>query len=505
MASEEATFALKRRDLIRATGALALMPLLGCPRKDGLPPNIVNDIHSQLNQTQVDKVVAPSDLAALQAAISDAATRDKPICIAGARHAMGGQQFATDSVLIDTRELKKVINFDTQKGLVRAEAGIAWPELVNHLVEAQDGQAKQWGISQKQTGADRLCLGGALSANVHGRGLKLKPLISDIESFEIIDAKGTVRTCSRTQHPELFRLAIGGYGLFGVISTVTLRLAPRRKVQRETKIITLDGLMDAFAERIASGYIYGDFQFMTDEKSGDYLRRGVFSCYCPVDINTPIPEDQKQVSERAWNELVYLAHTDKARVYQLYADYYMSSSGQVYWSDTHQLGAYLEDYHKGLDRRMKSQHPATEVITEIYVPRKELGSFMAEAAADFRKHNVNIIYGTIRLIERDTESFLAWAKQNYACVIFNVHTEHTPQGREHSAQAFRRLIDMAIRRGGSYYLTYHRHTTKKQVEACYPQFTRFLKLKQRYDPDERFQSDWYRHYKRLFAAELKQA
>jgi len=61
---------------------------------------------------------------------------------------------------------------------------------------------------------------------------------------------------------------------------------------------------------------------------------------------------------------------------------------------------------------------------------------------------------------------------------------------------------MAMRRGGSYYLTYSRDATREQVESCYPQFNDFLKLKIKYDPEERFQSDWYRHYKKLFEESL---
>ena len=53
-----------------------------------------------------------------------------------------------------------------------------------------------------------------------------------------------------------------------------------------------------------------------------------------------------------------------------------------------------------------------------------------------------------------------------------------------------------------YYLTYHRWATRRQVEAGYPQFVEFLRLKRKYDPDERFQSDWYRHYRAMFAAAL---
>jgi len=59
-----------------------------------------------------------------------------------------------------------------------------------------------------------------------------------------------------------------------------------------------------------------------------------------------------------------------------------------------------------------------------------------------------------------------------------------------------------LRSRGSYYLTYHRWATRRQVEACYPQFVDFLRLKRKYDPDERFQSDWYRHYRAMFADAL---
>ena len=83
-------------------------------------------------------------------------------------------------------------------------------------------------------------------------------------------------------------------------------------------------------------------------------------------------------------------------------------------------------------------------------------------------------------------------------MIFNLHVVHSPAGLERAAAEFRQLIDAGIRYGGSYYLTYHRFATRQQVEACYPQFPAFLRAKRRYDSQERFQSDWYRHYKRMF-------
>nr|MDQ3625412.1 hypothetical protein [Verrucomicrobiota bacterium] len=230
-----------------------------------------------------------------------------------------------------------------------------------------------------------------------------------------------------------------------------------------------------------------------------YLRRGVFSCYRPVPGDSAITEKARQLSEQDWVELLHLAHTDKRLAFRRYADFYLSTSGQIYWSDTHQLSAYVDDYHGALDRRLGQRPRATEMITELYVPRAELAEFMAEARAGFRRTGVNVVYGTIRLIERDEESFLAWARGSHACVIFNLHTVHTPAGIAHTAGACRRLIDMAARRGGSFYLTYHKWATRRQVEECHPRFAEFLRLKRQYDPAERFQSDWYRHHRALFS------
>jgi FAD/FMN-containing dehydrogenase len=154
------------------------------------------------------------------AAIATAATEDLPIATGGGRHAMGGQQFCEGGLLLDMRPCSRVLSFDTARGLVTVEAGIMWPALVAHLLAAQppDGQADpavtRWGIRQKQTGADRLTLGGTISANGHGRGLTYAPIVQDVEELTVVDARGTLRTCSRTQDADLFGLVIGGYGLF---------------------------------------------------------------------------------------------------------------------------------------------------------------------------------------------------------------------------------------------------------------------------------------------------
>ena len=457
----------------------------------------VNDVHSQLNRTTVARVVRVETVGALQQAVRTAAIEGSTISIAGGRHSMGGQQFGTGSTLLDMTSLCRVVDFDAERGLVTVEAGIDWPRLVNHLLWAGAGQPQPWGIIQKQTGADRLTLGGALSANIHGRGLTLRPIIGDVESFDLVDGSGALVTCSRTVNRDLFTLAIGGYGLFGVIARVTLRLTRRHKIERRVTIARVDRLPELFARRIREGFEFGDCQFATDPRSQEFMQAGVFSCYRPVDDDTPIPDGQNTLSPKDWQRLLLLAHKDKARAFADYARHYMSTDGQIYWSDTHQLASYADGYHDSIDRQLRTQVKGSEMISELYVPRADLPAFLALVREDARRHDLNLIYGTIRLIEQDDESVLAWARQPWACVVVNLHVDHDAPGLRKAERDFRRLIDTASKFGGSYYLTYHRWATRDQVERCHPRMREFLRRKTEHDPYGLFTSDWYEHHVRL--------
>jgi len=462
----------------------------------------VNDVHSHLNPTRVHNIVRPESIGAVQSVVRAARRDGRALSVAGGRHAMGGQQFATNATLIDMNGLTGVVEFDRTRGEIEVEAGIQWPELYQYLLASQVNDPRPWAFIQKQTGADNLSIGGALAANVHGRGLSLPPFVGDVAAFTIVGPDGVVRRCSRTENSNLFRAAIGGYGLFGAIVSIRLRLTPRHKVQRTVEVIDVDDLPAMFARRIAAGYQYGDFQFATQLDPDALLRTGVFSCYRPVNEATPMPSSRARLTPENWRELILLAHVDRARAFEAYSSYYLTTSGQYYWSDEHQMSTYIPDYHEALGPRLGEYAHGTEMISEIYVPRDALVRFLADVRSDFLEHQTDLIYGTIRLIERDNETMLRWAKQPYACIIFNIHVMPDRGGIDKAKQAFRRLIDRGLRYDGSYYLTYHRWAERRQVVAAYPGFADFLRLKRQLDPSEVFQSDWYRHYKAMFADHL---
>lgn len=492
---------LTRRELLLKTAQLgAVMALPSCTntRQAGDSHGIVvNDVQSHLNPTRVHRIVQPKSLDDIQLALHNAQRQGRFVSVAGGRHSMGGQQFGRDTILIDMKQFNRVVRFDKRKGHIEVEGGIQWPELIDYLHHEQREHRTAWAIREKQTGVDRVTLAGSLSSNIHGRGLRFPPIIGDIESFVLMDAKGEAHTCSRRENPELFALAIGGYGLFGIILKITLRLVPRTKLERVVEVIAVKDLIPRVTERIRQGFVYGDCQYSTDLETDAQLHAGVFSCYRPVDLNAPVPKQQKQLSPQDWSDLYTLARTNKKMAFEKYSKYYLSTSGQIYWSDAHQLSSAFEGYREAVNKKH-----GTEMITEVYVTKDAFVPFLNQVRRDFLEHKVDMTYGTIRFIEKDTESFLAWAKERSICIVCNLHVVHTPEGKAKAAADFRRIIDRAIQFGGRYYLTYHRWATRNQVETCYPQFVEFLRLKKTYDPQERFQSDWYRHYKALFSDTL---
>jgi FAD/FMN-containing dehydrogenase len=454
---------------------------------------LLNDVHSGLNRTRVAELARPATLEATRSLIGACVRARRPLAIMGARHSMGGQQFLANGLVVDTAALNRIESFDEQRGWVVVEAGIRWPALLDWL-QRNPANRRRWTVRQKQTGGDEFSLGGSIAANVHGRGLGIAPLVDDIEWIELIDAQGRRQQLSRDVERELFALVVGGYGLFGLVTRVCLRLIPEQTLQREVSMVRVADLMGRFEQARDRDCRYGDFQFAVDPDSPDFLDLGILSCYRPVDAEATA--QPRALGDAGFRHLLHLAHVDKTRAFNEYANYYLSSAGQRYPLVAQHRGIYLDGYHADIDAALG--HRGSEMISELYVPRAAFTRFMGLAAEALRQHCANPIYGTVRLIERDDITALAWAREPWACIVFNLHVEHRASGPLEAAAAFRALIDAALECGGSFYLTYHRWARPDQVEAAHPTLRTVLDRKRELDPHGIFQSDWYRHMARCW-------
>ena len=104
---------------------------------------LLDDVHSQLNPTHVDRVLRPTSVDDVRAAVAEAVRRSTPLSISGGRHAMGGQQFASGALHLDMTGLADVVDTDAERGLLHIGAGATWPRIIAaaHALRGSDGRA----------------------------------------------------------------------------------------------------------------------------------------------------------------------------------------------------------------------------------------------------------------------------------------------------------------------------------------------------------------------------
>src|SRR5688572_5697544 len=79
-----------------------------CAERPAAPGGVaVNDVQSQINSTVVSRVETPGSIEEIQAIVKSAGVAGLAVSITGGRHAMGGQQFGSGTVLIDMSRMNR--------------------------------------------------------------------------------------------------------------------------------------------------------------------------------------------------------------------------------------------------------------------------------------------------------------------------------------------------------------------------------------------------------------
>lgn len=135
----------------------------------------------------------------------------------------------------------------------------------------------------------------------------------------------------------------------------------------------------------------------------------------------------------------------------------------------------------------------------LLLPPDAVDAFMQQAdtrCADWRLPLQSV---TVRRTYAEEDSFLRWARRDYAEVQLGFAEPGRLGASVRSTQLSHELIDAAIAAGGSFPIACTPDATREQTEACYPQLAQFLAAKRRFDPSERVVNDWYVHQRALLA------
>jgi FAD/FMN-containing dehydrogenase len=449
-----------------------------------LPEGFVDDA-SRLNSTRIQRVweipgepeAGETQLAALLAA---ARREHTPVSVAGARHSMGGQTIAPGGILVDMRRFDRM-ELDAPRSLLHVQAGARWDAIIPYL----DRHGFSVGVMQSD---NSFSVGGSISVNCHGWQFDRPPIASSVESFRMMKADGTTVRCSRDENAELFSLVLGGYGLFGIILDVELRVVPNARYRMEQYRVPAAEALENYARHVQN-------------------RSGVEMVYARLNIvpQTLFKDVLLTVFLREEGEVPPLQGPDLASLQRLIfrgsadSDY----GKKVRWMAETRVQSlrapHVVSRNSLLNQSadiLKNRTPhSTDILHEYFIPPARVPEFVAAARRIIADSGCDLLNVTVRSVNEDTDSFLRYADQTMmAFVMLFQQPLHDASAEERSLSLTRALVDAALSCAGRYYLPYRLHASKEQFFKAYPQASRFFERKRAYDPEELFQNHFYQRY-----------
>lgn len=163
-------------------------------------------------------VYRPVNVAQLRHIFQLAHTHGRTIGLRGGGNSYGDAALNDENIILDLQRMNRILDWDPANGRITVEPGATLQRIWEYVIE--DG----WWIPVA-TGTMKITIGGAAAMNVHGKNAwKIGAFGEHIAAFDLMLSSGEIITCSRQQNSDLFHAAIGGFGMLGVFTSLTLGL-----------------------------------------------------------------------------------------------------------------------------------------------------------------------------------------------------------------------------------------------------------------------------------------
>jgi len=121
-------------------------------------------------------------------------------------------------IVFDLSRMNKILDWDPTAGLVRVEPGVTLEQLWHKVLP--DGW---W--PPVVSGTMTTTLGGCLGCDIHGKNnFRMGPIGEHVVEFTALLPSGAEIACSPKKNGDLFRAMIGGLGMLGVFTAITLQM-----------------------------------------------------------------------------------------------------------------------------------------------------------------------------------------------------------------------------------------------------------------------------------------
>lgn len=437
----------------------------------------INDI-TGINRTAVYGVIEIKTEEDIQNALQFARSHKLRVSVAGARHSMGGQAFATNVLVLDMRKFNQ-ISVDIEKKILTVQSGAIWHDIQIFL--------NPYSLSvEAMQSIDLPTVGGSIAVNAHGMDHRIGGIVSTIQSMRIMLADGSVQTVSNDLNEELFHGVIGGYGLLGVILDVKLTLMDNLSYREEQKIIKTKDFLSSY-EKIVKDKNCHMFYGRLSTAPSSFLKEMIIYTYkvsfLPVSTAKQLtPETYHRLRRFVFN----LGRKNQiGREIKWWGEKYIQSHLQTFPASRNQI---MHRSYAYLKNNLKNN---TDVLQEYFLPRNKLLEFIEQLGVILQKHAVITRNVELRVVHKEN-ILLDYVQGDWLGVVLYLNFNIDELDKVKTVHS--ELIKATQGLGGSFYLPYQLNATREQIEQSYPHFIEFLKLKRTFDPTDLFTSEFYKKY-----------
>jgi decaprenylphospho-beta-D-ribofuranose 2-oxidase len=452
-------------------------------------PLVRTDV-ARLTPTRVERVDDVRELEQLRTILRDARQRKLKVSISGSRHSQGGHTYTAGGVVLNMRRFNRIRTVDPGAMTITAESGATWDDVQRAIAPS--------GLAVKVMQSSNIfTVGGTLSANAHGRDIDVTQFVEVIQSFRLLLADGRVVQVSRTENPELFALVIGGYGLYGVVLDVTLRVTRDELYEQSAVSMDYTQFPAYFARRIKSDstIVLMLARPSIDPAPASFLRELVVVIWRRAG---PKRSGSFALTEEAhvWRDRFFFGLSRrfdwaKSLRWKLQKRVELGAGDARVVSRNNSMRPPLAPLEL-LDYRSQRN---TDIIQEYYVPVENFVPFMDRFREILLAGKMNVLSSTVRYVTPNAAPQLAYAPRRDAFAIIQMsNVDLSPEGQARTAAVTQRLVDAAIENDGTYYLTYQLYPTPEQLHRAYPNARHAFERKRFYDPEELFTSQFYEKY-----------
>jgi FAD/FMN-containing dehydrogenase len=324
--------------------------------------------------------------------------------------------------------------------------------------------------------------------------------------MRVMTPDGTIRSVSRAEEPALFRLVVGGYGLFGIILDSDIDVADNAVYRSGREILDYQDFPTFFRGRILQDesvhLMYGHLS----TASPSFLREMIIYTYKDVDApqaSIPPLGEVRGVGLRRFVFNVSKLGAIPMRVKwwaEKHVEPWLESCAAIEGPIDRCLVSRNDPMHDSVPYLMNRLSGETDILQEYFVPRDQFVPFVDALREILLANRANLLNASVRVVGRE-DNFLSYAPTDMFAIVLYLNQTTDEDGTARMATLTRELIDLAVKVGGRFFLPYQLHYTPDQLRRSYPEIEAFFKAKDVYDPSHVLTNTFYEKYAPLIVGD----